>query len=699
MIGHAHAARREAIRESLAHLRDCVTGDFSNAFDAQLARVDGWTARIAAIGQVKAGKSSTLSALIGDIGFLPADVNPWTSVVTNMRINVPGDPASGARFDFFDEAAWDRIINGDPRVRRAAEQFLPGFDAEVLRAQTEEMRRCAEARLGASFDKLLGSHHSYDLLSAELLESYVCAGPGVAASEGNENLGRYSAITRVANLYMQSPDYAVPTIVTDTPGVNDPFLVRDEFTCQSLDQSDIFLVMLSAHQALTAVDVALIRMLALHGEKDVVIYINRVDELEDAPNRVSHVVADVRERLAEAVPGRAFPIVFGSAWWAEVALSDRFVDAEVRKVLRGSCVEAFNACHRREVPDDPREKLLVASGIPEIKRALSHAIDNGSGEGFLDRVAAETRAQIGAMRSTLQRQRHELQDRIEVYGSGRIAEFKESLQDEMAGLAEAHSSLSELLDGANAELDAAVNRDWVGLQRMLDKQIAAFIDAQRGLLDRLGSGTASEEEAEVDLLPLRTKLEDSFHAAYERTRDALDRLMGDAMAEAAQVARKATGGGDGTVTLDGLPGETVAVTFATSRKTLSFNLVSKRTWAFWKGRQIDRERTIEGLRRVAAAEVFPATQRMVEAFTEAITGRAMAGKSRLNLLSGVVEQTLNDRIERLREDQRILGADGDGDVKNRVLNRMLSDVEVIEDRLQVVAARADIFDAPDAKAA
>ena len=177
-IGLEHQQRLNALRQTLTVLRDVSTGEFAAAFDTQLQRLNSWTARIAAIGQVKAGKSSTLNTLVGELGFLPADVNPWTSVVTNMRLNIPGDPKTGARFEFFDEESWDRIINGDPNVREAAKKFLPGFDPEILRAQTEEMRQHAARRLGPAYVKLLGKQHDYDLLSGELLESYVCAGAG-----------------------------------------------------------------------------------------------------------------------------------------------------------------------------------------------------------------------------------------------------------------------------------------------------------------------------------------------------------------------------------------------------------------------------------------------------------------------------------------------------------------------------------------
>jgi len=56
-IGLAHQQRLTKLRQVLTTLKDVATGEFAAAFDTQLQRLDSWTARIAAIGQVKAGKS------------------------------------------------------------------------------------------------------------------------------------------------------------------------------------------------------------------------------------------------------------------------------------------------------------------------------------------------------------------------------------------------------------------------------------------------------------------------------------------------------------------------------------------------------------------------------------------------------------------------------------------------------------------
>ncbi len=694
-IGLEQQRRITEVRDILTVLRDSSTGEFTAAFDAQLTRLNDWTARISAIGQVKAGKSSTLNALIGEVGFLPADVNPWTTVVTNMRVNIPGDPKMGARFDFFDEASWDRIINGDRRVRKAAKTHLPGFDPELLRSQTEEMRTYAEKRLGPSYAKLLGKHHEYDLLSDGLLESYVCAGAGTDARAQEGTLGRYSSITKTANIYLDLDEYRVPTIITDTPGVNDPFLVRDEFTCQALDRSDIFLVMLSAHQALTEVDVALLRMLAMQGGKDVIIYINRVDELEDRAARIERIIADVSERIREAVPDSDFTILYGSARWAEVAMDESLNEDDIRAIIEEERISDFNETHNLESFKSPRTRLYAASGLPWIKRALSTAISKGSGARFMDGIVAEMQVQISALKTLSQRQRNDLQDRIEMYGSGRIAECKETMEDEMALLAATHTSISEIIEAANGELDKSMNDHWVALQREMDQHIANFINAQRKTVERMWDGSTDAEAVQIDLLPLRVALESTFHHRYEMARRKIDEKLDMALTGSIKMANRSTKGVDAQVSMDALPGSSVAVTFTTSNKALQIDMIAKRSWKFWRDKNVDLDKTMDGLRRVTAAEVFPATSKMVEAFMDTMSERVFAGKGRLDTIAHIVEQSLNDRIKRLREDYRLLAGNDTPETREALLNRLRNDIEIIDDRMRVIATRESALAGPD----
>ncbi len=269
-LGAAHTAQVLELRNAFEAVYGAANSDFMPLLKTEMQRLTDWRARIAVVGQVKAGKSTFLGALVGHPGFLPSEVTPWTSVITNLHFGHPDDPTSGGVFHFFGEDDWQRIIEGDATTRKLAEELLPGFKSEVLASQVEMMRERARKRLGRVYNVLLGREHRYDYISPEILERYVCAG---AEDEDPDNVtaakaGRYSDITERADIYFPPSNCAMPAVFTDTPGVNDPFLVRDEFTCRSLLQSDVFVVTLSVHQALTEVDLGLVQMLADDDERD-----------------------------------------------------------------------------------------------------------------------------------------------------------------------------------------------------------------------------------------------------------------------------------------------------------------------------------------------------------------------------------------------------------------------------------------------
>ena len=128
--------------------------------DDTLRMLDLLTCRIGVIGQVKAGKSSLVNALMGKPGLLPTDVNPWTTAVTRLhfgRVDTPVDVA--AEFTFFEPNEWEQLANGGGQLRELTQSLVPGFKVELLHKQVDVMRRRSESRLGPLLGSLLGDDH------------------------------------------------------------------------------------------------------------------------------------------------------------------------------------------------------------------------------------------------------------------------------------------------------------------------------------------------------------------------------------------------------------------------------------------------------------------------------------------------------------------------------------------------------------
>src|SRR5262245_13811395 len=311
--------RRELVTcgRELQAARPFRGGSFVDDMLRLLARL---TCRIAIIGQVKAGKSTFINGLVRTPSLLPTDVNPWTTAVTHLHFaRADAPPNVAAEFTFFDSNEWERLARGGGHLRELTQRLVPGFEAELLQKHVDAMRRRSEERLGATLRTLLGKKHEFPSISTEVLERYVCSG---LPSSGAEHKGIYADVVKAADLYFSGNNFGFPTTIIDTPGTNDPFLVRDEITRRALESADIYVVVLTARQALASADVALLRILrGLHKER-IAVFVNRIDELSDLVGDVPKIVEHVQAGLRREFQTSDIPVVAGSALWAETAMRE-----------------------------------------------------------------------------------------------------------------------------------------------------------------------------------------------------------------------------------------------------------------------------------------------------------------------------------------------------------------------------------------
>jgi len=305
----------ESARQDLINVCDALRellepAGISLAFEARRL-LERQSCRIAVIGQIKSGKSSFINVLAGVPGLLPTDINPSTSAVTNVFFNQASPTGHQALFRFYAEADWKSLSEGGGRLRELTQQLVPGFEPALLTHNITAMRSRAKMRLGSQIDALLGKSHAYDQISHDVLTKYVCA----SELSGESEIGLYSEITQSADLYLPDGPFAFPVTITDTPGTNDPMLMRDEVTRSYLDKADAFIIVLTAQQPLSDNDVALLRILrGLHKDR-IIVFVNRADELADYDRDVPILREFVRRKLSFEFPGIDVPIIVGSAKW------------------------------------------------------------------------------------------------------------------------------------------------------------------------------------------------------------------------------------------------------------------------------------------------------------------------------------------------------------------------------------------------
>lgn len=378
----------EAALDNLAEIGDETAARLASKLRTQL---DSLEPSITMIGQVKAGKTSLVNAMVGWPGLLPADVNPWTSVVTSLHLSPEprtGD-GIGASFRFFDPSEWDRLLEKGGRIGELAERAGHQDELEKVRRQVERMREKSRSRLGKRFELLLGQQHDYQSFDEALIERYVCLGDDFGEEGGAAEMqGRFADITKSADLQIHRPELPMKLCIRDTPGVNDTFMMREQITIRAIRDSRICVVVLSAHQALSSVDMALIRLISNIRAREVIIFVNRIDELSDPASQVPEIRASIRETLKRHDGPADAEIVFGSAQWANLALTDSLdtLDADSGAALLNWAEAEIEA---GPGDDDFAKDVWQLSGVPALYRAIGARIAEGLGRETLARAARQ----------------------------------------------------------------------------------------------------------------------------------------------------------------------------------------------------------------------------------------------------------------------------------------------------------------------
>ena len=371
--------------ETLGGLSERISQLLPEGFEDQLgelrSRLSDFATPITFVGQVKSGKTALVNVLAGSPGLLPSDVNPWTSVVTTLHLNTPRPRNVRAEFAFFDQSEWEDLIQEGGRLGALARRARADDEMSQIRAQIEEMYSKSRERLGRNFELLLGNRHKYDEFSQQLIERYVCLGDQYAGAEQGAAQGRFADITRSADLYMEVAGYPIGLSLQDTPGVNDPFLMREQVTLRSMNNASLCVVVLSAAQAMNTVDLALIQLLCALESRRVIIFVNRIDELRDPARDIPEIRRALDTVLRDRGISDISTILFGSAHWAEAALTGK---PDMLSPASLATLEAMVEASPGPAQSLFAERAWACSGLAALLGAIGQAITSTSGAQVLD---------------------------------------------------------------------------------------------------------------------------------------------------------------------------------------------------------------------------------------------------------------------------------------------------------------------------
>ncbi len=418
-------------------------------------RLRAFEPAVSVIGQIKAGKSTLLNAILGQSDLLPSDVNPWTSVITAMHLNSRHRPMNTrAVFRFFDQHEWDRLVATGGRLGEMADRAGFEREADEVRAQVAEMREATETRLGDEFAKLIGSSHSFPDLDKDTLDRYICYGDPDDLEDGATE-GVYADLTKYADLYIDADHLPAGLCMRDTPGVNDTFMMREQITLNAISDSRVCVVVLSAHQALSTMDLALLRIICSVEAREVLIFVNRIDELPDPEAEKTNIRKSIEKTLRRMGVGTGVDILFGSGYWANCALG------EVDKMAARSrtALASLYGGKDTEDEDELRERAIEASGITELLKAIAERVVEGPSEAFLKDVRRELNAII------------EMSETVESAAANREGVGSAPMSD-----IELSVKVADIRDNALSEFDTRVQAVRSELRERLERAQLTFVD-------------------------------------------------------------------------------------------------------------------------------------------------------------------------------------------------------------------------------
>ncbi|WP_424978565.1 dynamin family protein [Leisingera sp. S232] len=416
-----------------------------------LKELEDFKPSVTMIGQIKSGKTSLVNAMVARPGLLPADVNPWTSVVTSLNLNAPrkdGDPV--ASFQFFNGDEWDHLVSSGGRIGELSMRAGADEELQKIQAQVAEMREKTRKRLGRRFELLLGQKHDYRHLDDDLMQRYVCLGDDFEMAGSSDQQGRFADITKSADLFLPLPSLPVPLCLRDTPGVNDTFLMREQITIKSLRNSRLCVVVLSASQALSSVDMGLIRMISNVRSEGIVIFVNRIDELPDPVNQIPDIRDSILATL-EKMNGPENPrIVFGSALWANAALAPETYPL---------CHDSAASLRQYAGPDALAgpEQMWQLSGVPELFETIGARLAEGAGARLLSETRQRAANQVSSMKTACTVASMRIDgNRISVIEPAALSQLLGRL--ETISMAQMDTALDQVFAAFSARVDQAHNK-------------------------------------------------------------------------------------------------------------------------------------------------------------------------------------------------------------------------------------------------
>jgi len=519
---------------------------------------------------------------------------------------------------------------GGGRMREMAASLAPNLDSAEIHKQLTEFERRAKSRLGESFPQMLGKHHLFSSVTPGVLERYVTAGEDRPAIEGSvdESSAHFADITKSADLYFRDNPFGFPTVVIDTPGTNDPFLVRDEITLQNLETADVYIVVVTAQQPLSNTDLNLLRLLQGVDAGRAVIFLNRLDMLEDAAANYQTVLQRVRDILRKEFSTDDIPVIPGSASWGLRAVTptgaqhDGTMDetfaayAQARGFADSERLAEFTRSHNPD--ENSLEALLLdVSGLSEINAQLARLM---TGSRAAQNIATAAGIVSAMVHNYALLTRHEV-ERLKARAGQDETQQREDRKQRKTAFETAARELAERFKTFERDYAALAAEGTRKISERLNAAVTRLANAEQAALEEKLRAGERLDAPKLDTIGIRHRLAGEFLSAFEEVAASMQAFEAEHLREIDRMFSASAPGLEGAMTAGPLPRAPATPSLSPLAQAVALDLDEPRRFV-WQSQSRDPRAAVKALRTGLERDFLTVARELSEVAKKALSTHA-----------------------------------------------------------------------------
>lgn len=454
-----------------------------------IRRLDEDSITIGVIGQMKAGKSTFLNALLFEKEVLPAASTPMTAALT--EITYGETPAIEAEFYTIDD--WEGI-------KMASERSLDNLN-EKEKNEVQAAKELVEKSrsLDGQIYSLLGTKKT---ASFNEIHDYASAD------------GRYVSITK--SVKIKYPLEMLKGVqIVDTPGFNDPVVSREQRSVEFLAKADVVILLLYSGRAFDETDREIIfERVRNVGVGKIIIAVNKYDvdfakgeSEEDITNYVKDQIIKAvwqkQDPALEKLLGNPNPILFSAymALLAKKPLSEIRANETDNFHYNRLCNDVFEIHTQQE--------MYQKSHIARLQYEIDELLKKEKIAVLVDKSINEIRAKIDSRCTGFNKIINQLTDELK-----NLALNPEELEERIRSYERAQKKISRTITAMENDLREFVDDKRRDAIRRFEKLRNGIIPSIKQSIDSAKTGEEAERRVSPQLWELNQNLKDEYENIY-----------------------------------------------------------------------------------------------------------------------------------------------------------------------------------------